>query len=579
VFATLTMPMTQPRVVTAVFASGATPVISGKVTRSGSTVGVSGVTITFSNDAGSTRTGADGTYRQAVPYNWSGTATASFTSGGFATPTKTYTRVTLNKTLQNYIWGPDPFIAGRVTKAGISMPGVTITFSNGGGSVVTDASGNYSNTVPYNWTGVATPSTAQGGFNPVSKTYTALKLKSTAQNYTWAPDPFIAGRVTQSGIGMPGVSITFSNGGGTVLTDALGNYSNTVPYNWSGVVTPIPSAGGFNPVSKSYTALKLKSTAQNYAWAPDPMISGKVTKAGSTTPVPGVVLIFSNFVGTVAVSPLCVVTSDLAGAYSQTVPYNWTGRVTATHTNGGFALPVKSYAALKLNSTAQNYSWSPNPVISGKVSRYGTVTGIAGVTLTFSNGGGEATTDALGAYTRTVPYGWTGVVTPTYATPGTFTPATRIYATKVLLNKAAQNFTWRITVIPLQTQPRVTAPTFTIAPVELLHTSGTITWSDENAAMLSVMPEFLVVSLTDGVPEVRLPELAAEGEETIDLEAVAMLSSVVGAADCDLVAVWNVAGEPVIQSLLTGATATGTVMLQDDDGAATLIWDLWLTRP
>jgi hypothetical protein len=35
----------------------------------------------------------------------------------------------------------------------------------------------------------------------------------------------------------------------------------------------------------------------------------------------------------------------------------------------------------------------------------------------------------------------------------------------------------------------------------------------------------------------------------------------------------------VIQSLLTGATATGTVMLQDDDGAATLIWDLWLTRP
>ncbi|MCP4610885.1 MAG: carboxypeptidase regulatory-like domain-containing protein [Planctomycetes bacterium] len=53
----------------------------------------------------------------------------------------------------------------------------------------------------------------------------------------------------------------------------------------------------------------------------------------------------------------------------------------------------------------------PTPLISGRVRTSGG-TGISGVNLTFSNGGGNTVTDSSGFYTKKVPEGWSGTATP-----------------------------------------------------------------------------------------------------------------------------------------------------------------------
>jgi hypothetical protein len=78
-------------------------------------------------------------------------------------------------------------ISGRVTRADNSqgLDGVTITFSNGGGSVTTSGGGYYSKQVPYGWSGRATPSYSGGSFNPPYRDYTNVTSNQTNQNYTW----------------------------------------------------------------------------------------------------------------------------------------------------------------------------------------------------------------------------------------------------------------------------------------------------------------------------------------------------------------------------------------------------------
>jgi hypothetical protein len=271
---TLTAPMTQARAITAVFASGAAPFVAGKVTQSGTSKGVAGVTITFSGGAGAVTTDGNGSYSNTVPYKWNGTATASFSTGGFATPTITYNSLTANQTGKNYTWSPSPTISGKVTKSGTStgVPGVKLTFASGTNNIVvvtTDSGGNYSNVVAYGWNGTVTPTNTAGGvFSPVSKTYSKVTAKQT-QSYTWTPPPVISGKVTKSGTST-GVAakITASNGGGAATTDASGNYTLTVPYNWTGVLTASATSGGtFSPASKSFTAkLTASKTAQNFVW-------------------------------------------------------------------------------------------------------------------------------------------------------------------------------------------------------------------------------------------------------------------------------------------------------------------------
>ena len=79
----------------------------------------------------------------------------------------------------------------------------------------------------------------------------------------------------------------------------------------------------------------------------------------------------------------------------------------------------------------------PNVTISGSV-KTASSTGIFGVTITFSNGGGPATTDSSGNYSVLVPINYSGMATPS-KTGYTFDPVSKTYS-NVTTPKTGENY-------------------------------------------------------------------------------------------------------------------------------------------
>ena len=126
--------------------------------------GTNSGTITCSYSANTGTTGRTGTIR--------------VTATGTSSSSKDVT-VTQDASSGNII------ISGNIkTGAGAFIPGATVTFTNNGGTGTTDASGNYSVTVPNNYSGTATPSKTGYSFSPASKTYSNITANQTGQNYT-----------------------------------------------------------------------------------------------------------------------------------------------------------------------------------------------------------------------------------------------------------------------------------------------------------------------------------------------------------------------------------------------------------
>ena len=161
-------------------------------------------------------------------------------------------------------------ISGNVkTSSGYGISGVSISFSNSGGTTITDGNGNYSKTVNTGWSGTATPTMAGYTFTPATKTYGGVTANQSEQNYTGTPVfPTISGSVKSiTGTAISLANITFSNGGGTTATDGNGNYSISVPYGYSGVASPYKTWHTFSPISKSYSNVTVSKSGENYTAA------------------------------------------------------------------------------------------------------------------------------------------------------------------------------------------------------------------------------------------------------------------------------------------------------------------------
>ena len=77
-------------------------------------------------------------------------------------------------------------LAGQVTQADNSgLNGVTLSLSDGGGSVVTANGGLYSLTVPSGWSGQLTPSYSNGSFDPVARLYSNVSANQSGQDFRW----------------------------------------------------------------------------------------------------------------------------------------------------------------------------------------------------------------------------------------------------------------------------------------------------------------------------------------------------------------------------------------------------------
>lgn len=88
---------------------------------------------------------------------------------------------------------------------------------------------------------------------------------------TAAANPTLAGTVTRNDNGQPAASIllSFSQGGGSTTTASNGAFLQSLPYGWSGTVSPSASLGGlFVPPSRSYTNLTQDLSNQDFQWLP-----------------------------------------------------------------------------------------------------------------------------------------------------------------------------------------------------------------------------------------------------------------------------------------------------------------------
>jgi len=135
-------------------------------------------------------------------------------------------------------------ITGTVKVGEIALENVVMTGLPG--TVKTNASGQYSGTVNYGWTGTVTPTLAGYMFSPVSRSYTSIAANQSGQNY--------AATV------IPTIQVTSPNGGeswiwgsanyirwttaGTVASVKL-EYSTNNGTNWTILPAPTNNTGNY----------------------------------------------------------------------------------------------------------------------------------------------------------------------------------------------------------------------------------------------------------------------------------------------------------------------------------------------
>ena len=94
--------------------------------------------------------------------------------------------------------------------------------------------------------------------------------------------PAISGLVkTPADVGIAGVTMTFSAGGGSTTTDADGHYVNTVSSGWSGTATPAKTGNIFDPSSQSYSNVTSSEIEQDY-FGSTSFVKGRVTNSVGT---------------------------------------------------------------------------------------------------------------------------------------------------------------------------------------------------------------------------------------------------------------------------------------------------------
>lgn len=409
--------------------SADTYTISGYVTISEG--GLSGVTL--NGLPGSPTTDEGGFYTATVASGWSGIVVPSRTGYTFTPVQRSYTNVISNQTNQDYAASSSELsytISGTVTHLnGGGIDGVTIGFSDDHNEV-TSGGGFYSYTVGTGWTGTVTPSLAGYTFTPTSATIGPV-TSNTTQDFVGVNAVTISGTVTDGYSAISGVLMTLSTGG-TMTTGVDGTYSFTVASGWSGTVTPTRTGYEFTPPSSTYNSIATNQT-QDYTGTVSSTtytISGQVLEESGRFGMDGVTVNFYDGF------TLETETTSGGGYYSYTVSVNWTGTVTPELLGYSFTPVSAAIGPVQSNETQDFTSSQTSYTISGVVMDTNSAP-IQNVTVTNSSGGATGT-NASGEYSFSLPYNWTGSVTPTKS-GWVFSPAQRSYS-NLTTHEVGQNY-------------------------------------------------------------------------------------------------------------------------------------------
>jgi uncharacterized repeat protein (TIGR03803 family) len=237
------------------------PTISGTVKMGGSPL----PDVVMDGLPGNPVTNASGQYTAIVSSGWSGTVTPTKSGCVFSPPWRSYTNVLVHQLNQDY---SSPVvilsISGTVQDGETPLPDVVM---NGlPGNPVTNASGQYTGTVNYGWTGTVTPSKLGYTFSPPSRSYSDVTVNQVNQDYLrGAAIRTISGAVYVDENPLPDVVM---NGlPGNPVTNASGQYTGTVNYGWTGTVTPYKAGYTFTPPSRSYSNVTVNQVNQDYSYS------------------------------------------------------------------------------------------------------------------------------------------------------------------------------------------------------------------------------------------------------------------------------------------------------------------------
>lgn len=363
-------------------------------------VGLADVILSYTDgtDKADTSDGS-GNYSFTVSYKWSGSVIPSKEGYTFAPDSAEYIEITSNQTGQNFSPTLITYtISGTILDSNLS-PIQAVYMSTGlSDSVFTDVSGNYTITVPYNWSGSVIPLHEGYTFTPDSTVYTNVITDQTNEDFLALLNRYtISGAVVDSNhTGFENVYMSgFTD---SVFTDSNGQYSGTVEYNWSGNITPVFEGYYFSPSQHSYSNVKTDQEYDDFTITPIRYtISGN---AGLSSAV------LNYYDGSAKTD-----SADTSGAYSFTVSYKWSGTVVPTYTGYIFNPDSMVYTELTSSQSDQNYSAT---LITYTITGAVILADHTPIENVYMDCGlaDSVLTDSLGQYSITVPYNWSGTVTP-----------------------------------------------------------------------------------------------------------------------------------------------------------------------
>jgi hypothetical protein len=302
-------------------------------------------TITPSHAQQPTKTDANGYFIiNNLYYNWSGNLSVSKDNYQFNPSSLTFNAVTQD--INNQFFFIDAFtISGFITTP-LDQPisGVRLTFTNNGGTAVTNSQGYYSHKILKNWSGEVFCEGRGFMYTPLRAFYKNMTDNLFDQN-------FIGHRFTISGYclddnqqPLKDVYIKAMPGNILIQADRSGYFEYDFDYEWTGSLTPIKSGVDFSPVARSYTGLYENKVEQNFDASPrEYAVQGSILDQDNQA-LSGVQLCFDT---------QCVETEN--GIYAAVLPFQWSGSVCPKKNGYLFAPSCIQYTNLTTDET-HNYS-------------------------------------------------------------------------------------------------------------------------------------------------------------------------------------------------------------------------------
>jgi len=399
--------------------------ISGVVTWGESGPGIENVILYYGSSGDSVLTNNEGKYKIGVPYNWSGEIIPVRNDWLFNPDTLKYTAIKTDMVDEDIvILGPENIkISGTITDpAGTGVANVMVKYDITK-SVLTNGAGFYEITVKNGWSGTVKPSQENYMFEHASRTYAALDTHQVAQNYNVLGPVIvhISGRVGfNGGADLQGAAVLYGSNPDTVFTDASGNYTVAVPFDWTGNIWVEKECYAFLPLVQSYENIRAHVQNRNYDvnGTPKAVISGIVRYEPQGTGLADVIMTWGM--------PADTVWTKSDGRYEILVDLGWTGTVTPSKNDLLFEDAVKSYTNMQHHDGDENYKVLGPAIVtvSGKVYFSPGNEGINETIIYYGDAGDSVITDVNGTYSFTVPNAWSGVVRAA-KTAHNFQPATR----------------------------------------------------------------------------------------------------------------------------------------------------------